>query len=373
MINLYNKFKYNWTDLVKFFPSHSIIIIKEQFNKMRQDGTEDGEGKGNCKAFCDDTINRSFSDNLIFNNTNTSSYNLSEDNKTIITNTTFNTYDIINQVSKSCEFSNDSLKSNLKKMPKMEKRNLEAINVIKEEIINNDSNIINLGGVSPLYSSNGLRHRKNSDLSNGNSKGSPKNNNNLNNNLNNNHNNHNHNHNHNNNINNFNEEYNNIFKSNEKPNIIHDNYDDNIFYTKNSPPSSVTEGKVSDMFYDNYKTTDDSEVNYLNLNNDVDMALIYKFNHIKNLFFQINDDSSHKTILSFDKSNPINETYCEQNKILNNNINSLKTTLAEVQTKTMINNHIVREFVIKQIEIFIELIRHRKLQIELLYKQSTVI
>ncbi len=125
---------------------------------------------------------------------------------------------------------------------------------------------------------------------------------------------------------------------------------------------------------------------YLNLENPVDKALYDKFNQIKNLFFQINETSS-KSISQLNlleeemlknvanRSNLItnskNNEIIEQNKVIKIKLNSLKTRLSDVQETSMEGFRIIRESLIDQIELFIELIRQRKMQIELIRSLST--
>lgn len=193
----------------------------------------------------------------------------------------------------------------------------------------------------------------------------------------------------------FQKEYNNIFRMSSDKSSNCDYKDEDVFdefFSKNPQSSCAnsilngalnynsvinSEGQqsIESAFLNNKSnTTSDVDKNkiYLNLQNPNDMALIEKFNSIKKIFLQINDSSCYNLpieYLNLDKSNKKDGKVqmTTQHKEFETKILSLFKKLLEVQSKSTIGTQIIKEALIEQIEIFIDLIKLRKQQIELIH------
>jgi len=193
--------------------------------------------------------------------------------------------------------------------------------------------------------------------------------------------------------NNFVEEYNNIFKHRDS---LFENEDNNDEYEElhsfyQVPALECVDIKQNNQDFNNYnnitndnKKNDSSEsliqsssinevqnLTFLNLTNDLDSMLFNKFNNIKNMFLQINDSELYNNI-NYNNADiwKGNIGLLQQHRELNSNIEKLKKRLYEVQANTYLKNQIVREHLLEQIEIFIQLIHFRRLQVELIYKRA---
>jgi len=185
--------------------------------------------------------------------------------------------------------------------------------------------------------------------------------------------------------NNFVDEYNNIFKHRDSLFENEDNNDEELHSFYQVPALECVDIKQNNQDFNNYNnitndntkndSTRSSSINevqnltFLNLTNDLDSMLFNKFNHIKNMFLQINDSELYNNI-NYNNADiwKGNIGLLQQHRELNSNIEKLKKRLYEVQANTYFKNQIVREHLLEQIEIFIELIHFRRLQVELFYK-----
>lgn len=210
--------------------------------------------------------------------------------------------------------------------------------------------------------------------------------------------------------NNFTENYNNIFKANSEINKAFDDKDEDLFseffiskntkspnkstYLENDSIKSQTYMQASSTCNQSYLLTTSNQptgdnisvitnqnssseasfkTTYLNLSNPLDKTLYDKFCNIKSTFSQINDFAS-MNIYSLGGSSTTsanqNDFLYEKNRLINTKITSLRDRLYEVQTNSTVGSNIIKERLIEQIEIFIELIRLRKLQIELIHLRT---
>ena len=185
--------------------------------------------------------------------------------------------------------------------------------------------------------------------------------------------------------NNFKESYNNIFKENE---LIknEENYEkidvNNVLYQSSNPDinydmqknQQINQTKSSNL------TSDISKGTYLDLNNIQDRNIYEKFNTIKQNFMIINEAKNDyiknqnldyiSKLLFFknfiDNSNTDDKEYLQ----IISQLEFFKNKIILLQSITNEGSQIIKESLINQVEIFIQLIKLTKLQISMLCQRN---